>query len=86
MRETRRKLSAQRDPRRAGWSGSRPGHGGRGRQSLEKSRNPFQETVTYQDSTIFGDFEHKNTQDDKQESNEEQRGRSVEIETLDKKQ
>ena len=90
-RETRRKLSEQRDPRRAGWSESetrsRAGEGERGRQSLEKSRKPFLETVTYQDiSTIFGDFEQKSTQDDKHRSNEEQRGRTVEIDTLDKEQ
>merc|ERR1711892_1276377 len=58
-RETRRKLSEQRDPRRGGWVGrgeeSRVGEKERRSQSLEILRKPFDKTLIYEDSTIFRD-------------------------------
>merc|ERR1711892_608730 len=59
-RETRRKLSEQRDPRRGGWSGSgeesRAGEKERRSQSLEILRKPFDKTLSYEDSKIFRDL------------------------------
>merc|ERR1711892_1480200 len=59
-RETRRKLSEQRDPRRGGWSGSgeesRVGEKERRSQSLEILRKPFDKTLSYEDSKIFRDL------------------------------
>merc|ERR1711892_691484 len=59
-RETRRKLSEQRDPRRGGWSGrgeeNRAGEGERRSQSLEILRKPFDKTLSYEDSNIFRDL------------------------------
>jgi len=59
-RETRRKLSEQRDPRRGGWSGrgeeSRAGEKERRSQSLEILRKPFDKTLSYEDSNIFRDL------------------------------
>merc|ERR1711892_835410 len=59
-RETRRKLSEQRDPRRGGWSGrgeeSRAGEKERRSQSVEILRKPFDKTLSYEDSKIFRDL------------------------------
>merc|ERR1711892_1247377 len=59
-RETRRKLSEQRDPRRGGWSGSgeesRAGEKERRSQSLGILRKPFDKTLSYEDSKIFRDL------------------------------
>merc|ERR1711892_1101907 len=59
-RETRRKLSEQRDPRRGGWSGrgeeSRAGEKERRSQSLEILRKPFDKTLSYEHSKIFRDL------------------------------
>merc|ERR1712128_110560 len=59
-RETRRKLSEQRDPRRGGWVGrgeqSRAGEKERRSQSLEILRKPFDKTLSYEDSNIFRDL------------------------------
>merc|ERR1711892_1279024 len=71
-RETRRKLSEQRDPRRGGWSGrgkeSRAGEKERRSQSLEIFRKPFDKTLSYEDSKIFRNLIKKKidekTQDD----------------------
>merc|ERR1711892_636879 len=59
-RETRRKLSEQRDPRRGGWAGrgeeNRAGEKERRSQSLEILRKPFDKTLSYEDSNIFRDL------------------------------
>merc|ERR1711892_808470 len=59
-RETRRKLSEQRDPRRGGWSGrgeeSRAGEKEKRNQSMEILRKPFDKTLSYEDSKIFRDL------------------------------
>merc|ERR1711892_372304 len=59
-RETRRKLSEQRDPRRGGWRGrgeeSRAGEKERRSQSMEILRKPFDKTLSYEDSKIFRDL------------------------------
>merc|ERR1712106_1044831 len=62
-RDTRRKLSEQRDPRRGGWSGrgeeSRAGEKERRSQSSEILRKPFDKTLSYEDSTFFRDLIQK---------------------------
>merc|ERR1711892_770493 len=59
-RETRRKLSEQRDPRRGGWNGrgeeSRAVEKERRSQSLETLRKPFNKTLSYEESKIFRDL------------------------------
>merc|ERR1712123_244323 len=71
-RETRRKLSEQRDPRRGGWSGreeeSRAEEKERRSQSLEILRKPFDKILSYEDSKIFKDLIKKNINDKTQDA------------------
>merc|ERR1711892_701053 len=71
-RETRRKLSEQRDPRRGGWNGrgeeSRAVKKERRSQSLETLRKPFDKTLSYEESKIFRDLIKKKIDEKKQDA------------------
>ena len=62
-RETRRRLSEQRDPRRGGWSGRgavfRAGEVERRGQSLKQFRKPLETSLAYEKSIIFRDLVRK---------------------------
>merc|ERR1711892_1053295 len=71
-RDTRRKLSEQRDPRRGGWRGreeeSRAEEKERRSQSLEILRKPFDKILSYEDSKIFKDLIKKKINDKTQDA------------------
>merc|ERR1711892_871464 len=71
-RETRRKLSEQRDPRRGGWIGrgeeSRAGEKERRSQNLDILRKPFDKVLGYEDSKIFRNLIKKNIDEKTQDA------------------
>merc|ERR1711892_605161 len=71
-RETRRKLSEQRDPRRGGWIGrgeeSRGGEKERRSQNFDILRKPFDKVLSYEDSKIFRDLIKKNIDEKTQDA------------------
>merc|ERR1712106_209633 len=71
-RETRRKLSEQRDPRRGGWvergEEGRAGEKERRSQSMEILRKPFDKTLSYEDSNIFRDLIKEKIDEKKQDA------------------
>eukprot|EP00092_Neocalanus_flemingeri_P004540 GFUD01004890.1.p1 GENE.GFUD01004890.1~~GFUD01004890.1.p1 ORF type:complete len:526 (+),score=141.25 GFUD01004890.1:96-1673(+) len=87
MRETRRRLAVNRDPRRGDWAGR-----GRGSRTREEERQgeglkkiTQETTLTYEDSRIFRDLVLKKVYDDKKEDIDGFRDKELKM-VLDEKQ